>query len=312
MMKRRFSQTAVVLVIAVGTVAGRTSAHPGLHHEIETVTRQLDRAPDRVESLIERGRLYRLDDNASASHTDLERARVLDSDNDVIALELGLTLSAMGRDAEGEVQLTRYIQRGGRASDAYAERARIRSHDNRAESAIDDYSVAIDRSGDLDQYLARGILQERLGRLDEAASGYRDGLDRSGGSVALRLALIRVQIARTRYDDALSLIEEVTAQSRVKTQWYLRRADVLEAAGRADDARAERQRALAEAERVLARRRTAINLVARARVCVAMGRLEQAGLDLVEAIEKSPRFGAARSLLNEVEHRRRSSAGGGR
>ncbi len=292
--------------------AGHADGHPGLHHEIEAVTEKLALAPDSAALLTERGRLYRLDDTPAASLVDLERAEALSPDDKQIAFELGLTLASLGRDGEAEGQLTRYIDRRGDAPAAYAERAGIRARGGRIESAIDDFDVAIRGTGNVDQYLARGRLQESLGRYDDAAAGYYAGLDRTGGAVPIRLALIRVEVVRARYDAALALIDTVMPNARVKTRWLLRRANVLDAAGRADHARDQRRRALAEADRVLSRRATAINLVARARVFLAMNRPGDAGDDLQAALRKSPRFDAARALLSELEQGDSTGRGGDR
>jgi len=311
-MKQKLFAYAVMVIGVVAAFAIRVDAHPGLHHEIEAVSRKLALAPDRVDLLLERGRLHRLDDDPVAALDDLRLAQALDPSGMGIALELGLTLSTLGLDVAAEEELSRHIEGGEGFPDAYAGRARLRARGGRFDAAIRDYSAALLRSDDLDLYLARGSLQEELGRLDDAAEGYRRGLARMNGAVSLRLPLIRVEVGRQRYDAALALIDQVLPDAAVKTQWYLRRADVLDAAGRADESRVQREEALAEADRILRRRTTAINLVGRARAYVALGRLDEARQDLLDALDKAPHFDAARTLLEQLGRPSAENGGPGR
>ena len=58
------SSLLAMLLASTGT---QTFAHPGLHHEIETLSARLKQAPNNIDLLIERGRLCRLDDYPSGS-----------------------------------------------------------------------------------------------------------------------------------------------------------------------------------------------------------------------------------------------------
>ena len=79
------------------------------------------------------------------------------------------------------------------------------------------------------------------------------------------------------------------------------RADVLAASRQPPKARFELERALAEANRILAKRPTGMHLFSRARVYVAMGRLDAAKRDLRLAVRKAPRFAEANELLRKLE-----------
>ena len=170
----------VALATLVTMFAGMAAAHPGLHHNIEGITRILAKNPNRADLLIKRGHLYRLDRKLIESLNDLDRARELDRENREITLERGLTLSALGRDKEAEAELNRFLQTGKATALAYAERGHIRARTGRSELAIADFTLAVRIKPDIELYLVRGRLQESLENLDEAASGYRDGLSRLG------------------------------------------------------------------------------------------------------------------------------------
>ncbi|MBW1883728.1 MAG: hypothetical protein JRJ58_09390 [Deltaproteobacteria bacterium] len=66
-------------------------------------------------------------------------------------------------------------------------------------------------------------------------------------------ALARVEIARTRYDDAFRMINEQIDNGPLQTEWYLERAEVLDAMGKTADAERARSDALAHANQALRR-----------------------------------------------------------
>ncbi len=90
------------------------------------------------------------------------------------------------------------------------------------------------------------------------------------------------------------------ARASVKTDWYLRRADVLDAAGRTTEAQADRETALREADIAVERTGSGLQLYSRAKVQVALGRIEEAKQDLELVLEKSPRFAEAREMLAKL------------
>ncbi len=288
-------------LVAFIAIVSLVSAHPGLHHDIERISRLLEFDPDSVPLLLERGYLRRLDGDAEKALDDLQRARVLAPSNLDIARQLGLTLSALRRDAEAEKELTRHIAGGNPAADTLAERARIHARNNRPDAALIDYADSLALFGDIDVYLERSRLQISLGRFEAAAAGLRSGLNRTGGAVSIRLALIRVETQRAEYDEVLKLIDEMLFRQGIKTQWLMRRGHVLRVAGRVRQADQAFTEALSEANRVLSRNRSAIHLVSRAKVYRAMGRRAEAVVDLQAAIVRSPRYTEAVATLKELQ-----------
>lgn len=283
-------------------------AHRGMDPEIDEITHELEENPKSVNLLIKRGRLYRSNGELPDSLKDLDLAEELDPDNRKITLERGFTLSAMGRDREAEVALDQYLeQASGRTRlDALAERAHIRARTGQAALAIDDFTSAIHMHPAMTLYLARGELHESLGHLDEAASGYREGLSRLGNAILLKKGLIRVETTRKRYDEVLALIDEELNQASVKTEWHMRRAEVLAAMGKDQAAQAAHEKALEEANRVLGKRVTAIHLVTRAKVYIAMGRLQKAEHELQLAVQRAPRYAPAREMLKKLKSDKQS------
>jgi hypothetical protein len=75
---------------------------------------------------------------------------------------------------------------------------------------------------------------------------------------------------------------------------------VLAAAGRTNEARADRQTALREADAAVEKTGSGMQLYARARAQAALGLIDNARHDLELVLEKSPRFAEARDLLAKL------------
>jgi tetratricopeptide (TPR) repeat protein len=303
-LSRRTGPTLVAALVGLalaglGTTEAR--AHAGLHRDIERATRAIESDPESPDLYARRAHYYRLGGHLDQSLADLERGRELDPENLAVTVGLGLTLSALGRDAEAEAELNRFLSAGGRSVRAYSERAAVRARNGRFQEAIEDYTEAIKMKRDVELYVRRGALQEARGDLEAAALGYSDGFQNLGGAVTLRLALIRVETDRGEYDSALTYIDEELQRVPVKTNWYLHRADVLRAAGRTAEAELALNQALTEANQVIEKRATGIHLFSRAKVYVALGRTDLAKDDLEDVLLKSPRFSEAQELMQELE-----------
>lgn len=291
------------LVICPMVFVGMVAAHTDVDPEIAEITQELANQPDNGDLLLRRGQLYRFNGKFTDSLRDLEQAWLLDRDNRQVALERCRTLMALGRYHEAEPALDQYLQGEAGVSRVVAlvERAHLYARTNRTDLALVDFSEALNFYPTVELYIKRGHLQEELGQLDAAAAGYREGLSQLRQATILRRELIRVETAQGRYPEALTLIDEELAAASVKTEWYLRRAEVLAAMGQmaaTDDAR---HLALTEANKAFAKRPTALHRVARAKVYQALGQLEAAKQDLRVAVETAPRFTEAQDLLKTLE-----------
>jgi tetratricopeptide (TPR) repeat protein len=304
--QRSWVQGMACLVLALGSlgVVQPATAHPGMDPEIEEITEQLIRDPDNVDLLVRRGQAYRSNGKFLESLMDLERAWLKNRENRTVVFHRAMTLSALNRNREAEAALDHFLQE---ESDpkrvfALAERAHIRARGGRVESAIADYTSAIQLHPTIELYLKRGQLQESLGKLEAAAAGYHEGLANLGDAILLKKGLIRVQIAQQQYGEALAMVNDETARSSVKTPWHLQRAKILSLMGQSDASRLAYEQALSDANRVLAKRSTALQLLARAEIYQAMGRTEEAKRDLRTAIQKAPSFTEANDLLKKLEN----------
>jgi len=279
------------------------AAHSDVDPEIAEVTAELADQPTNVDLLLQRGQLYRFNGKLMESLYDLEKAWLLDPDNHKVGMERCRTLVALGRDHEAEPVLDQYLQgeSGSSRVTALVERAQLYARTKRTALAIADFSEALTFYPTVEIYLARGHLQEGLGQLDAAAAGYLDGLSQLQQASILRRELIRVKMAQAQYTEALTLIDQELAEASGKTEWYLRRAEVLAAMGQTEEVDKAHVLALAEANRVLAKRPSALKRLARAKVYQAMGQLEAAKQDLRLVMEAAPSLTEPDILLKKLE-----------
>jgi tetratricopeptide (TPR) repeat protein len=280
-------------------------AHSDLDPEIQEITEKLTKNPNSVDLLISRGQVYRSYGKFNESLQDLERAWLLDRQNRTVLLQRALTLSALGRDREAEVALDSVLEEEAHPKRVFAlaERAYIRARKGQVEPAIADFTTAIQLQPTIELYLFRGKLQESLKKFEDAAEGYYDGLAKLGDALLIKNGLIRVHLTQKKYSEALSVIDEEVARSSVKTPWLIQKAEILAIMGQTEASHLVYEEALSEANRVLAKRQTALQLLARAQVYLAMGRIEEAKHDLRVAIQKAPHFSEADTLLKKVESR---------
>lgn len=288
-------------ILILGCAAGNSWGHTELSLDIERISGELRNDPDRVILLVRRGRLYRRDGHPLASMADLNRAGRLAPDRWDVVFERAMTMVSLLRDSAAERELTRCLELHPSLAIGYAERGRIKARSGRRAAAIADFHKAIAIKPSVDWVLLRGQWQEQAGDLDAAATGYRDGMQQLKGPVLIRLALVRVEIDRGRFDAALAWIDPMLERASIKTEWYLRRAEVLAAAGRLSESQGDLSRALEAANDALRRRETAIHLVNRAKVHSAMNHQDAAIADLRRAVAAAPRYPPARELLSELE-----------
>jgi tetratricopeptide (TPR) repeat protein len=279
-------------------------AHPGAHHDVERVSKLLDAEPLRADLWIERAHHRRLAGEFEAALVDLAEAERLTPGDWNVSAHRGLTLARMGRLDEAEAELNRFLENTSGTAVTFAQRAQIRQTTGRTDLAIDDLSASLALTPDVERYLQRGEWQELLKRWDDAAAGYQEALESVGPVGSIQEGLVRVELARGNHDQALALIDAAIMHTNTKSPWRLRRAQVLESAGRLEEARAERLVALDETNRVLGKRVTAIQLVLRAQVNIALDRTDDARLDLELALKKSPRYEAAIKLMNTLGPKR--------
>lgn len=290
----RYLPSAIAL--ALWLLPAAALADPLLEARLASLDERIAASPTDVELLLRRAELRMRAAEPDAALADVRLVEAIAPGDPRAPMLRGWIHFEQGDDARAEAALERYVARTGGTSFAYALLGRLHERNDRLEEALESYDAALERGDDLDVYVRRGRLLESLGRLREAVDGYEAGLAATG-AVVLRVALIDVETRRGRLDRALALVDEAMGRANNDGRWLLRRAAVLEAAGRGAEARRDRLAALAEADRRLARRPAPAALMERGRALIALGRWAEAVTDLEQALRRAPRLREASVLL---------------
>ncbi len=281
--------------------ASSVNAHPGLPHDIERATQLLDPDPDNVPLLLQRARLHRLNKDVAAASRDLNSVAKLVGERADVSLERGLCFTLLGDHKQAEKHLSRYMTRGEPSALAFSKRAHARAALNRTTEAIDDYTKSLSMQPNVEIYIELGCLLEQTDQLAEAAGVYREGLERLGGAINLRVLLIEAESKLGHHASALDLIHAIMPRARVKTQWLLLEGGVYQRMGDSEKATVTWHAAIKEADRIVARRRTAMNLTLRAQVNVKLGQSELARSDYEAALRLAPEYAPAREGLRALQ-----------
>jgi tetratricopeptide (TPR) repeat protein len=192
-----------------------------------------------------------------------------------------------GKPAEAETLLGQVLVRTPDHAPSLVERARAREALGRHLEAAADWerAIAVDTRIGPEHYLGLAAALVAAGPDHRARAIERldQGLARLGEPVSLALRAIELEIDAGRTDAAVARIEKIAARSARKEPWLVRRAEILEQAGRSAEARQSYAEALQAIDALPPFRRTT----------PAVGRLREQALAAVARLE-APRADHAR------------------
>ena len=233
-------------------------AHPGLSKEVDALTEKLREAPRDVDLRLKRAAVYRRLEHYDDALADVRAVLRTEPDNADARLERALVRVAQGRTKAALADLDAVLASDEPPSVAWAARARLHAAAKRWEPARHDYDRALEQRAHPDYFLERGRVDEAREAWDDAAAGYREGMERSG-AIVLRIALVEAERKRGDTKAALTEVDALLEQVPNRVDWVLLRADILAESGRSEAATVERLRALALAHAAVARRPTEVS-----------------------------------------------------
>jgi tetratricopeptide (TPR) repeat protein len=294
-------QGRLVLVLGIALASSPVLAHPGPSEQLHALDERITAAPHDAGLRLRRAELRRRMGHPRDALADLKLAAALAPDDRAVLLQRALVHVAMGRPRAAERDLDRFLAVGPAHAEALAERARLRQADGRLEDARADLDAALALAADLELYRLRGRIDERLGRLDDAAAGYREGLAALGPAVVLRLALVDVERRRGAHEPALVLVDALLREAPGRADWLLLRAEILEDAGMLASATADRLQALEVARAAAERRPTPLHRLSVAHAHLALGQHGLARDALALVLRDAPRLPAALALRERLD-----------
>ncbi len=237
-----------LLLILLTLLSARVSAHEGTHEQILALTAAIEAEPTNARLYWERGELYRTHRNWDDALSDFAKAGELDPDLFEVDLGRARLYQALGYLHAAEHSAARYLLRVPHAAEAHRVRAELLVAIGRPRAGADAYTaaLALPDGPTPEIYVARALALVSAGEPEQALGGLDEGLVRYGSPVvALQLLAIEIELEQERTDAALLRLEILSTSSPRQETWHARRGDILEGAGRLDEARHAYQQALA-------------------------------------------------------------------
>lgn len=230
------------LLFAIALLAGScwARAHGDLHERIVALTKDIEQSPTNATLYFQRGELHRIHREWTNALADFDRAVKYDPSLSRVEFCRGRLWFEADEPEKALVSLDRYIARQTNDVEAFAVRGRAHARVRSFREAASDFThaIALVPSGSPELYIERAHALNALGAKPEALRGLDEGIRRMGPLVTLELPAIDLEVDLKRYDAALARIEVVMSRLPRKETWLVRRARVLAAAGRKEEAQA--------------------------------------------------------------------------
>ena len=216
-------------------------AHEGLHEQIAAITAKIRRDPKNASLYLQRGELHRLHRDWARAAADYDRAEHLQPSLMIVEIARGKMFFDSGKLQRAKLTLDRFLFRQPDHYEGVITRARVLAKLGARMDAAKDFTRALALSSvpEPELYLERAnVLAADVRQLGEALRGLDEGINKLGPVVTLQLAATDLELRRKNYDGALVRLDQIAAQSQRKESWLVRRGEILQLAGRDEEARA--------------------------------------------------------------------------
>jgi len=224
-------------------------AHSELIIQIDAVTKEIAADPGNAELYVRRGQLRREHMEYEAAREDYDKALSLSPRLPGMDLLRGRLFLDWGWPLTSKAYLDRFLAQQPKSADGLVLRARVLTRLQQRLAAVGDYDKAITLfatpSPDLFVERAQMLQEEGPDHYAAVLKGLDDGIQKLGPLVTLQLFAIEVEIKAGNFDGALARVDKVTERSPRKETWLARRAEILQQAGRPEEAKLAYQSALA-------------------------------------------------------------------
>jgi tetratricopeptide (TPR) repeat protein len=239
----KFIITYVLILLYVFVASPYTvSAHDDPDSEIERLSHQIKESPDNSELYLRRGELLRITEKPVDALADLLNVLRLEPDHDMVYFYLGRLRFETGQYRPALSALNTFLISHPGHVGALIIRGRTMRKISRPLDAVEDYKMALELASKHTpvMYLERAEALVEAGDqyIGEAVRGLDEGMQRLGSLVVLQIYAIDLRVRQGNYGDALFRIDSVMKDMKRKERWLYRRGEVLELAGRTDEAHA--------------------------------------------------------------------------
>ena len=265
---------ALALLALSVALAGPARAHVGLEELGAALDAEVARCPEDGSLHLERAQVHFLARRWRAALAELDEAAKHGAQRDVVATTRGRVLLAAGKPRVARAELDRVLRRRPDAYGTLFERGRAWLALGDAQHAADDFGRAIAGLPEPrpEQVIARRDALLSIGERDAAVRALDEGMARIGRVASLELAAIDLEVEMGRHERALRRLDGLLAVTPRNPVWVARRAELLERAGRPQEARTDYARALAMIDaRPAGRRRAFADLRRQVETALAEG-----------------------------------------
>jgi len=245
----RFAARGLVVSAALGFVAS-AFAHQGLDEQLTVIEAQLKEEPGNPALHVQVGDLHRMRREWDAALAAYERAAGSPGGIEDADFMRGRLFLEARWPTTAKLYLDRFLATQPDHAGALVARGRASASLGLPLPAAVDLgrAIAVMPAPKPEHYLERAQALTAAGREVEALRGLDEGLTRLGPVAGLQLAAVDLEIALGHHEAALVRVDRLLARAPERATWLIRRGEILEHAGRYDEARA----AYARAEHALA------------------------------------------------------------
>ena len=267
---------ALVLALAMPDAA---FAHGSAHERIQALSAEIANSPTNGALYFQRGELLLQHSEWLPALADFAETRRLSPALPGLDLARARALAGALRLEEAGAILDRLVTASPTNAAVLLDRARLLGLRGRTAEAVADFAKAIPLVTALDagHFLEPAHLLAKDGKLDDALAWLDRGLAALGANPELALPAIELLLQQNRFDDALVRADAMLVRSRRAPSWLALRGDILQQAGRRDDAGRAFRESLAALENLPPTlRRTRANAELERQVREALDRLKPA------------------------------------
>jgi len=247
-----------LLTVLIANVA--VAFHPDIEERIEAIDKLLLKTPDDPDLYYKRGQLHFQHEEFDDALADFEHVMQLDPDNDEVQVARAAALLHGGWPKSAKIILDAFLRDHKENATVMQLRARAFQAMGNHLLAAQDFKHALKHlhNPTPDQYieLADAFVHAGEAYFEYALQSIDEGIERLGPLATLQLFAIDIDKKLDRTDEALQRLDTIAAQSQRKERFLLQRGNILEAAGRFDEARDAYESALDAIAKLPARHRS--------------------------------------------------------
>lgn len=210
--------------------------------QIIDLTQQIQKSPRKAELYLSRGDLYRAQQKWDAAQADFDYAFGIDPRLDQIDFLRGRMFLEANWPVSAKLAFDRVLSKQPDHLEALLLRARALAKLESRVVAAKDYTRVIQLTTESrpELYIERAQVLAAEGgpNVKEALKGLDEGIKKLGPLVTLQSAAIDIELRQKLYDDALVRVEKIASTTPRKETWLARKGEILQQAGRSEDARA--------------------------------------------------------------------------